>query len=110
MLTERLAGGMGLELHVNGLPKWMSKMNPDKMSAADRHHIVSACPSCGIACRAPATSARSEEGKGMRYRSQLLAANVDVRAHVSLPRNSWYLALAASWARRFCRQQALCNS
>ena len=43
-MSEMLAGGMGLELHVNGLPKWMIKMNPDKMTAADRHHIVSARP------------------------------------------------------------------
>ena len=36
---------MGLELSVKGLPKRMNKMNPDKMSSADRHHIVSA-PRC----------------------------------------------------------------
>ena len=32
---------MGLELNVHGLPKWMKKMNPDKMNSADRHHLVS---------------------------------------------------------------------
>jgi len=31
---------MGLELHVKGLPTWMNKMNPDKMNAVDRHHVV----------------------------------------------------------------------
>ena len=41
-MLQILAGGMGLELSVKGLPKWMNKMNPDKMSSADRHHIVSA--------------------------------------------------------------------
>ncbi len=41
-MLQALTGGMGLELHVKGLPKWMNKMNPDKMSSADRHHIVSA--------------------------------------------------------------------
>jgi hypothetical protein len=50
-MLSQLAGGMGLELHVNGLPKWMTKMNPDKMTAADRHHIVGsrrarACAPC----------------------------------------------------------------
>jgi len=31
---------MGLELHVKGLPTWMNKMNPDKMNAVDRHHVM----------------------------------------------------------------------
>jgi hypothetical protein len=35
---------MGLELNVHGLPKWMAKMNPDKMSSKQRHHIVSHAP------------------------------------------------------------------
>lgn len=31
---------MGLELNVHGLPKWMAKMNPDKMNSKQRHHVV----------------------------------------------------------------------
>jgi hypothetical protein len=41
-MLSQLSGRMGLELNVHGLPKWMNKMNPDKMSSTDRHHIVSA--------------------------------------------------------------------
>eukprot|EP00961_Rhodomonas_salina_P244800 3308412-Rhodomonas_salina.1 len=32
--------GLGLELHVHGVPKWMRKMNPDKMNSSQAHHIV----------------------------------------------------------------------
>ena len=59
-MLQQLTGGMGLELHVKGLPKWMNKMNPDKMSSADRHHIVSASslrnpppPDARLAARRP---------------------------------------------------------
>jgi len=30
-----------VDLHVKGLPAWMSKMNPDKMSVKDRSHVLS---------------------------------------------------------------------
>ena len=43
-MYTQLAGGMGLELHVSGLPKWMNKMNPDKMSASERSKLVSLLP------------------------------------------------------------------
>ena len=32
---------MGLDLHVAGLPSWMEKMNPNKISKAQRGRIVS---------------------------------------------------------------------
>mmetsp|Transcript_45010 Transcript_45010/g.70577 ORF Transcript_45010/g.70577 Transcript_45010/m.70577 type:complete len:93 (+) Transcript_45010:93-371(+) len=38
MLTQLF---YGLDTHVKGLPAWMKKMNPDKMSAKDRQHILS---------------------------------------------------------------------
>ena len=33
-----------VDLHVKGLPAWMSKMNPDKMSVKDRSHVVRDSP------------------------------------------------------------------
>lgn len=35
-----------VDLHVKGLPAWMTKMNPDKMSVKDRSNVVRAPPHC----------------------------------------------------------------
>ena len=43
-----------VDLHVKGLPAWMSKMNPDKMSVKDRSHVVRDYPP-----RMPPKTARS---------------------------------------------------
>ena len=40
--SPRLGRYMGVELHVHGLPSWMKKMNPNKMTAKDKSNIVGA--------------------------------------------------------------------
>jgi len=79
-MLQQLTGGMGLELHVKGLPKWMNKMNPDKMSSADRHHIVSASslrnpppPDARLAARRP-RHARARRAPRRRHRWSVRAA------------------------------------